>query len=126
MLQCDVRDICDELHAIEQRLASYCRDFAELVNQSPCLALSYMERIAHDRARVLHLTLLEHGLGADYERWAKASMDERMEQIGFCRFSRRRPLYMRRAGSAWEVSDLFATIQLDVTDLHGLIARLHQ
>lgn len=76
MLQCDVRDICDELHTIEQRLAGYCRDFVELVNQSPCLALSYIERIAHDRARILHLALLSRGLSTDYERWAKASMDE--------------------------------------------------
>ncbi|WP_322489613.1 hypothetical protein [Chloroflexus sp.] len=126
MLQCDVRDICAEFRRIERRLVRQYRDFAELIHQSPCLALSYMERIAHDRARVLHLTLLMHGLGADYEQWAKASMDERMEQIGFCRFSRWRPLYVRRAGSAWEVSDLFATIQVDVTDLNGLIARLHQ
>lgn len=126
MLQCDVRDICDELHAIEQRLAGYCRDFAELVNQSPCLALSYIERIAHDRARILHLALLSRGLSTDYERWAKASMDERMRQIGFDRFSRRKLLYVRRAGSGWELSDIFATIQLDVADLNNLMMRLHQ
>lgn len=43
MLQCDVRDICAELRGIERRLARQYRDFAELIHQSPCLALSYIE-----------------------------------------------------------------------------------
>ncbi|MCS6888828.1 hypothetical protein [Chloroflexus sp.] len=126
MLQCDVRDIRAELRGLEQRLARYYCDFAELVNQSPCLALSYLERIAHDRARLLHLTLLAHGLGTDYERWVQASMDERMCQMGFCRISRRRLLYVRRAATGLELSDIFATIQLDVSDLNGIMTSIRQ
>lgn len=126
MLQCDVSDIYKELQGIEQRIERHHQDFAELVDQSPCLALSYMERIAFERARELHLTLLARGLSTDYDRWARAPMDERMCQVGFRRVSRREPLYLRRTFSGIDLSDIFSTVQIDTYDLDGLIASLRQ
>lgn len=120
MLQCDVSDIHKELHEIEQRLARHHQDFAELVNRSPCLALSYLERIAFERAREFHLTMLAHGLSTDYDRWARAPMDERMCQIGFRRVSRRQPLYVRRTFSGLDLSNIFSTIHIESYDLDGL------
>ncbi|MGQ9928180.1 MAG: hypothetical protein ACUVS4_15065 [Chloroflexaceae bacterium] len=126
MLQCDVSDIYKELHEIKQRLARYHQDFAELVNCSPCLALSYLEWIAFQRARELHLTMLACGLSTDYDRWTQAPMDERMCQIGFRRISRRRSLYVRQTLSGFDLSDIFSTVHVELYDLDGLMASIRQ
>lgn len=126
MLRCDVRDIQTELDWVHQRIERHRRDFAGLADSAPCLALSYMERIAYDRARELHLTLLARGLSNDYDRWAQAPMDQRMCEIGFKRVSRRQPLYVRHTFSGLDLSDLFSTVHIEPYDLDALIAGIRQ
>jgi hypothetical protein len=126
MLQCDVTDIRTELRWIEQRLAQRQGDFTELVASAPCVAMSLMERIAADRARHLHLTLLERGLSSDYDTWARQTMDQRMCEVGWCQVSRRRPLYLRRGFCGLDLSDLFSTVHVEPYDLDALIAGIRQ
>ncbi|NTV65253.1 MAG: hypothetical protein HGA65_17220, partial [Oscillochloris sp.] len=115
-----------DLHQIEERMERNRREFLNQIGSTPCCALRIMESIATDRVRHLHLAMLSRGLSTDYDRWVQATMDQRMEQVGFQRLASHHPLYLRKTYPGVDLSDLFSVIHIDQSDIHTLIAKLHQ
>ncbi len=126
MLRCDVSDRCAELIRAQSRLQRNQQEFAVWIHRAPACALRLPAPIAADRARKLALSLLANGLSLDYDRWAQASMCERMCAIGFRRISQIHDLYLRQTRDGLELSDLFATVHVDPADLKGLLFSLRR
>lgn len=124
MLRCDVSDICTELDRVHERVQRNQQEFVTWIQRAPACALHLLEPIAADRARELSLSLLANGLSFDYDRWAQASITERMCAIGFRRVSRNHDLYVRRTREGFELSDLFSTVRIDPEDLEALLFSL--
>lgn len=120
----DACDIGTELDRVHRRLDRSHYEFAEFAGTAPCYALGLSASIARDRMRFLHLAMLKHGLNSDFDRWTRATMDQRMQLVGFQRLQARRPLYLRQRPVRIDLSDLFSIIHVDADDIEVLIAGL--